>query len=407
MGRRNVRFTAEEDALIRKLYLQEKLTTAAIAKRLGNRLPSSIGTRLHFLGVKVRPRGYGTRFTPEEDALIVRLYVEEGRSTEFIARKLGQPAGTIHYRLKKCGVKPRPSPRVTPAEEAEIERLYADEKLSHNEIFRRLGRSRQAVLDTLKRRGVEIRQPMLRRFTRDEDERIRRLYLEERRGVSYIAGVLCRAGPAVDYRLTRMGIKRRTRAEANFRPFNPEEDERLRQMYVHQKMSTNQIQKVLLRSRPVLLRRLGDLGVRARSHAQAARLRKYPETRHLSGGYWRVPIPLDSPLASMGRRTSKNARHVWVAEHRLVMARHLGRPLESWEIVHHIDHDKVNNRIENLQLLDNQATHNAETAEHTNLKKLRVENEKLKSQNQKLRARMRSRGKSPDLRKRSRRSRGS
>lgn len=37
--------------------------------------------------------------------------------------------------------------------------------------------------------------------------------------------------------------------------------------------------------------------------------------------------------------------------HRYVMARHLGRKLESWEHVHHIDEDRGNNKIDNLELL--------------------------------------------------------
>ncbi len=36
---------------------------------------------------------------------------------------------------------------------------------------------------------------------------------------------------------------------------------------------------------------------------------------------------------------------------RLTMERHLGRPLLSSEIVHHIDHDPFNNAIENLQIV--------------------------------------------------------
>ena len=47
----------------------------------------------------------------------------------------------------------------------------------------------------------------------------------------------------------------------------------------------------------------------------------------------------------------------WVPKHRLVMEKYLGRKLEKGKIVHHIDHDIENNKIENLILCEDQSDH--------------------------------------------------
>jgi hypothetical protein len=44
-------------------------------------------------------------------------------------------------------------------------------------------------------------------------------------------------------------------------------------------------------------------------------------------------------------------------EHRYVMEQHLGRELEPEEIIHHINGDRKDNRIENLRLMKNQSQH--------------------------------------------------
>ena len=46
----------------------------------------------------------------------------------------------------------------------------------------------------------------------------------------------------------------------------------------------------------------------------------------------------------------------YIAEHRLVMSEHLGRPLLSTELVHHLNEDRADNHIANLELM-NRADH--------------------------------------------------
>jgi DNA-binding CsgD family transcriptional regulator len=65
----------------------------------------------------------------------------------------------------------------------------------------------------------------------------------------------------------------------------------------------------------------------------------------LKGGYVMVKAEQDDTLA-----VSTANGGFYVMEHRLVMARHLGRPLTRKESVHHINGDRGDNRLENLQL---------------------------------------------------------
>lgn len=67
--------------------------------------------------------------------------------------------------------------------------------------------------------------------------------------------------------------------------------------------------------------------------------------RRIQGGYAVVWVPQSHHFASMRDRNGG------IREHRLVMAEHLGRCLNSEEVVHHKNGNKLDNRIENLELM--------------------------------------------------------
>ena len=74
-----------------------------------------------------------------------------------------------------------------------------------------------------------------------------------------------------------------------------------------------------------------------------------------SQGYFYISVPKDDFFYPMMTKAG------YIQEHRLVMARHLNRHLLPWEVVHHKNGIKDDNRLENLELLSSRSHHANDT----------------------------------------------
>jgi len=92
-------------------------------------------------------------------------------------------------------------------------------------------------------------------------------------------------------------------------------------------------------------------------------------------GYVYVVIDKNDPFYCMATKQG------YILEHRYVVAERLNRPLEKWEIIHHLNGIKDDNREENLELVNSNVEHYLITMMEKRIRGLEFEIKRLKGKN--------------------------
>jgi len=150
-------------------------------------------------------------------------------------------------------------------------------------------------------------------------------------------------------------------------------------MYVNRELSTREIGALVGGAKGgVVYSALAPAGITPRSDTEGIKSR-YPDGRFgENASNWQGGVSYRD-----GYFYIYDPERGSVQEHRLVMEKHLGRLLDADEIVHHKDGDRLNNSIENLELM-HRGEHSHRhfenvTALHKQITELEAQIERLKA----------------------------
>jgi transposase len=273
----------------------------------------------------------------------------QGATAGQVGERFGLSEMTVLKRLREHGVEIRkagqglegsPKRRLDAEQSQEVARLYRDERMSSAHLAARFECSKSAILAALRRAGVE---PTRRRLVSDETlQELGRRY-EAGESPDVLAGEVGYGRGGLMAAFTSMGVKMRQPGKV---PMTADEPRAAKALALWDDgMGFKRAAHKAGIDEKTLRRILHE------THRDPSARRSGPGHplwkggRYVTeGGYVRVWMAEDDPLAKM------RSERGYVLEHRLVMARELGRALTRDESVHHKNGVRDDNRAANLEL---------------------------------------------------------
>ncbi len=182
-----------------------------------------------------------------------------------------------------------------PVDIERIKKMYLDDKMSLDKIAKELGVSPTIIHNRLKTNNIDRRGPSITRTIPLDTERIKKMYLDDKMTVDQIAKELGVSRSTIIQRLQTSDIDRRHRhykvKSSNVVNFTPNDLERIKKMYLHDKMAAGNIAKELKVSRVEILSQLKKMNVDVKPKSHYSSIKRFANAPHQSQSIRRLINP--------------------------------------------------------------------------------------------------------------------
>jgi DNA-binding CsgD family transcriptional regulator/transposase-like protein len=252
--------------LLEELYIEQGLTTAEVAERVGGS-PARVLAGVRRAGIPTRAPGTPSgrrliRLTPE---LLHQLYVVEGLSAAQVAERVGGDGKRVWAALVRAGIPRRPRarpPRTLNASREELVVAYVEERVSIDELADRYGVPPFQVRLKLRAEGIRRPPPGSPAPTAPPLDELARLYVDEGRTLAQLAAQYHTSGPHVRAWLVEAGVTIAPRTSRQHRRELPVEA--IEEWYWEEGCTAAEIAERLGATGHKVLRCLHDAGVAVR-----------------------------------------------------------------------------------------------------------------------------------------------
>ena len=193
---------------LRLLYLKEKRSLREIASMYGISY-SSVRHRSLKYGIKLRPKTWRKINLKLTKAVLQRLYVKEGKSSQKIAELFSCSYVTVLSKCKEYGI-PIKNRGLQGIAKEMLEKLYVKEGKTTREVAKILDCSFETVRTKCKQFGIPLRNPGNEKVAIDEVT-LKRLYIKEGKSKNEIAEIFSCSSSAIFQWVKRFGLNNKSK----------------------------------------------------------------------------------------------------------------------------------------------------------------------------------------------------